>query len=216
MIRRLRVFPLEELFVAQAIPGFVLAVGWSVMYEVYHEEGSYYISLLQEIVGTEGLFSSFLVSALLMAFPLGIVVDSVRHVVGELWLRLPERRSCGCPPDGPALLGGAPAGPADRYLAYRHLRAVTLTPAKAAGNLAVVFVILILWFVVKMYRIQGWHVYSWVFIVGAPLVGLFVVATLLIRYQGDMRRFQCALQPPTPPGSAAAASETKPEATETP
>ncbi len=189
MIRRLRLFPLEELFIAQAIPGFLLAVGWTVMYEVYHEEGAFYTSLLQEILSTEDLFPHFVVAAILMSFPLGLVLDSIRHVVGELWLRLPERCGCGTPISPPTLLGREGASPTDRYLLYRHFRAVTLTPAKAAGNLAVVFAIFTIWLPIKLYRMQAWHIFSWAFILGTPLAGLALVTILLVRYRRDMRAF---------------------------
>lgn len=204
MIRRLRIFPIEDLFVAQAVPGFCLAVGWTVMYEVYHEDGAYFTSLLQEILGTEGLFPYFVVSAILMAFPLGMVVDSIRQVVGEVWLRLPQRCCARSTADVPDIFGPKLLNPVDRYLRYRHFRAVTLTPAKAAGNLALVFVILIAWFAIKIYRMQGWHVFSWAFIVGTPLGGLAIAAILLARYLRDMRIFLdltqgASLSPPSSP-----------------
>ena len=66
-MRRLRPFPLEDLLLAQAVPGFLLAVGWTVMYEIYHEDGSYYTTLMQEILGGDGLYTDFLISAVLMA-----------------------------------------------------------------------------------------------------------------------------------------------------
>ncbi len=211
MTRRLRVFPLEELFVAQAIPGLLLAVGWTVMYEVYHEDGAFYTSLLQEILGTEGLFPHFVISAILMAFPLGMVLDSVRHVLGEVWLRLPERCCCGAPAALLAILGKKPASPTDRYLLYRHFRAIMLTPAKAAGNLAVVFAIFIVWFVVKMYRMQAWHVFSRTFLVGTPLVGLAIMVILLARYRRDMRSFLDSMQMPLLSMPSAPGAETGPE-----
>lgn len=189
MIRRLRVYPLEDLLVAQAIPGFLLAVGWAAMYEVYHEEGSYYLSLLQEILGTEDLFPYFLISALLMAFPLGMIVDSIRQMVGEAWLRLPLRGRPPLPAGLPTFLLKEAASPADRYLYYRHLRAAVLTPARAAGNLAVVLLVLIVWFAVRIYRVEGWHVFSWGFIVGTLLIGLAVSALLVGRYRREMRLF---------------------------
>lgn len=188
MIRRLRAFPLEELLVAQAVPGFLLAVAWTAMYEVYHEEGAYFLPLLQEILQAEHLFPYFLLAAILMAFPLGLIVDSVRQVVGERLLRLPGRFQAA--PEGlhglPSLDAGALT---ERYLLYRHLRAVLLTPARTAGNLAVVLLVLIAWFVVKIYRMQGWLVFSWTFILGTPLVGAGLVLTLLARYRRDMLAF---------------------------
>jgi hypothetical protein len=75
---------MEDLLLAQLVPGFLLAVAWTIMYEVYHEEGSYYTTLIQEILGSEGLLPYFVFLAILMAFPVGLVVDSVRHVVGEV------------------------------------------------------------------------------------------------------------------------------------
>jgi len=212
--RRLRVFPLEELFVAQAIPGLLLAVGWTVMYEVYHEDGAFYTSLLQEILGTEGLFPHFVISAILMAFPLGMVLDSVRHVLGEVWLRLPERCCCGSAAAPLAILGKEPASPTDRYLLYRHLRAIMLTPAKAAGNLAVVFAIFIVWFVVKMYRMQAWHVFSRTFLVGTPLVGLAIMVILLARYRREMRAFLDLTQVPPHAAPSPPAAGMPPPATQ--
>lgn len=213
MIRRLRAFPLEDLFVAQAIPGFLLAVGWTVMYEVYHEDGAFYTSLFQEILSTEDLFPHFVISAILMAFPLGLVLDSVRHVLGEVWLRLPERCCCGAPASLPAILGKEPASPTDRYLLYRHFRAVTLTPAKAAGNLAVVFAIFTIWLPIKMYRMQAWHVFSWAFILGTPLVGLAIVAILLARYRREMRAFFDSTQASPPSMPSAPSGQAGPEET---
>ncbi|HSD51484.1 MAG TPA: hypothetical protein VLG48_08750, partial [Candidatus Methylomirabilis sp.] len=91
-MRRLRIFPLEDLLLAQAVPGFVLAFAWTVMYEIYNEDGSYYTTLFQEILASEDLLPYFLVAAVLMAFPVGMVVDTVRHVLGEAWLGLPRLR----------------------------------------------------------------------------------------------------------------------------
>jgi hypothetical protein len=194
------VYPLEDLLVAQAIPGFLLAVGWTAMYEVYHEEGSYYVSLLQEILGTEDLFPYFVISALLMAFPLGMIVDGIRQMVGEVWLRLPTRCRRPTPAGPPAvLLEAAAASAADRYLLYRHLRAVVLTPAKAAGNLAVVLLVLLVWFAVRMYRVQGWHVFSWAFILGTLLIGLALTALLVDRYRREMKGFCELTQEPALP-----------------
>src|SRR5512136_2160958 len=90
-MRRLRTFLVDELLLAQAVPGFVLCVGWAVMYEIYHEDGSFYTTLMQEILGGDGLFPYFLVSAILMAFPVGLVMDTVREIVLERWLKMPRR-----------------------------------------------------------------------------------------------------------------------------
>jgi len=188
MIRRLRAHPLEELLVAQAVPGFLLAVAWTAMYEVYHEEGSYYLSLLQEILETEGFFPYFLLSAVLMAFPLGMILDSVRYVVGDTWLRLPERFRT-APVATPEVCALKTADPTARLLLRRHLEATLLVPARAAGNLAVILLVLIVWFAVKIYRMQGWHVFSWAFLVGTPLAGLAIAAVLLTRYRREMRIF---------------------------
>ena len=203
-MRRLRPFPLEDLLLAQAVPGFLLAVGWTVMYEIYHEEGSYYTTLIQEILGTEGLFPYFLVMAVLMAFPLGLVIDSVRHVVGELWLGLP-RLSEGVRPavrDADRRVR-APASPwqwlqqstpppenfADRFALYRHAWATLLTPAKAAGNLALVLLALGIWFLVRIARMGGWHVFSPAFVIGMPLLGSALVLALLKRYTTGLSEF---------------------------
>lgn len=199
MIRRLRVFPWEECLVAQAVPGFLLAVGWAVMYEVYHEEGAYYVSLLQEILDAEGLFPYFLLSALLMALPLGMVLDGLRHALEAAWLR--PARAASWPPPG----GAAPQGLADGYLLYRHLRATTLVPARAAANLALVLLVFTLWFSLRMYRISGWQVYTPAFLVGTPLVGLGLAAALLVQYRQGLRVFQAALAPPDPPPAPPAA-----------
>ncbi len=203
-MRRLRAFPLEELLLAQAVPGFLLAVGWTVMYEIYHEEGSYYTTLIQEILGTEGFFPYFLVMAVLMAFPLGLVIDSVRHVVGELWLGIP-RLSGGARIAGrDADRGGrVPASPwqwleqfaplpesfPDRFALYRHAWATLLTPAKAAGNLAVVLLVLGTWFLVRIVRMGGWNVFSPAFVIGTPLAGSVVVLALLRRYTTGLVEF---------------------------
>jgi len=206
-MRRLRPFPLEDLLLAQAVPGFLLAVGWTVMYEIYHEEGSYYTTLIQEILGTEGLFPYFLVMAVLMAFPLGLVIDSVRHVVGELWLGVPRpaRLSEGVRPaarDADRRVR-APASPwqwleqstpppedfADRFALYRHAWATLLTPAKAAGNLALVLLALGIWFLVRIARMGDWHVFSPAFVIGTPLLGSAVVLVLLRRYTTGLGEF---------------------------
>lgn len=193
MSRRLRPFPLEDLLLVQLPAGFLLAVGWSVMYEVYHEEGSYYTTLMQEILSTEGLFPYFLLSALLMAVPLGLLLDTLRHVVDERWLARAEGRHDKRPRDlalAWVIRWAADPRLAERYLFYRHLRATVLAPAQAAGNLAVVLAIFLVWFVVKVIRIQGWTVFSTAFIIGTPVVGVALIAALLGRYAGGVREFQ--------------------------
>lgn len=229
-MRRLRAFPVEELLLAHLVPGFLFAVGWTVMYEIYHEEGSYYTTLLQEILGSEGLLPSFMIMAVLMAFPVGMLVDSVRHVVGEVWLGLPRlpRLSEGIRPAvrDADRRGRLPASPLQwfeqmdplpeefeaRYAIYRHARATLLTPAKAAGNLALVLLVLTIWFVVKIIRMGGWHVFSLAFIIGTPLVGLGLILALLTRYVTGLGDFQRGVQasifpprgtPPAGPGEVA-------------
>ncbi len=193
-MRRLRVFVLDELLLAQAVPGFVLCVGWAVMYEIYHEDGSYYTTLMQEILGGEGLFPYFLISAILMAFPVGLVMDTVREIVLERWLKMPRP---GAARDAtPSLLQMVlqPLLPLDRfddrYALYRHARAALLTPAKAAGNMALVLFTLLVWFAVKIVRMRGWHVFSWAFIVGTPLIGMGIVVTLVIRYAAGLTEYR--------------------------
>ncbi len=191
--RPFRLFPAEDLLIAQALSGFVLIIGWALMYEIYHEDGSYYTSLLQEILATEGLFPSFLLLAILMAFPVGLIVDSVREVVGEGWLGLPRTRPDGRHPAA-ALPGLPTTGPASpdfwaRYAVYRHAWAAVLAPARAAGNLALVLLLLATWFVVKMITIQGWDLFPPAFLVGAPLTALALAGILLTRYLRGARSF---------------------------
>ena len=90
LMRRLRAFSLVDIVITQALPGFLFCAGWAVMYEIYHEDGSYYSTLMQEILSGEGLFPYFVVAAVLMAFPVGMIIDSLREVVGEGWLRIPR------------------------------------------------------------------------------------------------------------------------------
>lgn len=218
-MRRMRLFPTEEVLLAQVVPGFLLAVAWAVMYEIYHEDGSYYATLMEEILGSEGLLPYFLISAVLMAFPVGMVVDSVRHVVGEVWLNLPRLRKGGRAPASPLhWTEGFPCPPAEfenRYLLYRHAQATLLLPAKAAGNLALVLLVLTVWFVVKVIRMGGWRVFSLTFVIVTPLVGLGLVLALLVRYATGVaefhRRVQESLFPPREaalPGPAADAPPT--------
>ena len=193
-MRRLRAFPLDEVLFAQAMPGFLLCVGWAVMYEIYHEEGSYYTTLMQEIVGGEGLLPYFLVSALLLAFPVGLVIDTVREVVGERWLGVPRGRTG--PRSAPSslqltLLPLVPLESAeDRYALYRRARAGLLTPAKACGNTALVLLTLLVWFVVKIVLMQGWHVFSPAFLVGTPVIGMGIVVTLFVRYAVGLAEYR--------------------------
>ena len=192
-MRRLRPLPVEDLLLTQLIPGFVLTVAWTVMYEIYHEDGSFYTTLMQEILEGDGFFPYFLIMAVLMAFPVGLVVDSVRHVVGEVWLRLPRihpgRRAPASPLQWIEHLGALPEDFEKRYILYRHAWATLLTPAKAAGNLALVLLVLMIWSVVKIVRMGGWRVFSLVFVIGTPIVGLGLVTALLIRYATGVGEF---------------------------
>jgi hypothetical protein len=192
-MRRLRPFPVEDFLLTQFIPGFLLAVAWTVMYEIYHEDGSFYTTLMQEILESDGFFPYFLIMAVLMALPVGLVVDSVRHVVGELWLGLPRMRPGGRAPASPLhwieRLADLPEDFEKRYLLYRHAWATLFTPAKAAGNLALVLLMLIIWSVVKIVRMGGWRVFSPAFIVGMPLAGLGLAVALLIRYTTGVAEF---------------------------
>jgi hypothetical protein len=220
-MQRLKVFLWDELVLVQAVPGFLMCVGWTVMYEIYHEDGSFYTTLMQEILGGEGLFPYFLISAALMAFPVGLILDTVREVVGERWCGIPRARTGREAQPSPVhawLRSLLPLGRfEDRYALYRHARAALLTPAKASGNLALVLLILLIWFGVKIVRMQGWHIFSLAFIVGTPIVGLVLVVALSVRYAAGLDEFQRLLGqvfapgPPHPPASlpfAAASSAT--------
>ena len=202
-MRRLRLFPVEDLLLTQFIPGFFFTMAWTAMYEIYHEDGSFYTTLMQEILGEEGLFPYFLVSAVLMAFPVGIVVDSVRHVVGEIWLGLPRLRLAGratpSPLDWTEQLPPLPDDFEKHYLLYRHAHATLLTPAKAAGNMAMVLLVLTIWSLVKIIRMGGWHVFSVIFVVGTPLMGIGLVLGLLISYAKGMAEFHARVQAISPP-----------------
>jgi len=209
-MRTPRAYPLEDVLVTVFPPGFLLAVLWTVMYEIYSEEGSFYTSLMQEIIGTEGLFPYFVVLAVLMALPVGMVIDGLRQVLseGRLLPRLPERRGAGLPsPLGwVAPLGILPPDFAGRYAFYRHARGTLLVPARAAGNLALVLLILVVWFVVKVVRMRGWHTFSWLFLAGTPIVGLGIVWVLLRRHADGIREFHALLggsSPPSPPPAPA-------------
>src|SRR5574337_220842 len=197
-MRRLRPFLVEDLLLTQAIPGFVLAVAWTVMYEIYHEDGSFYTTLMQEILESDGFFPYFHIMAALMALPVGLVVDSVRHVVGEVWLGVPRIRPGSRAPASPLCwIEQATALPKDletRYVLYRHAWATLFTPAKAAGNLALVLLVLMIWSVVKIVQMGGWHVFSPAFLIGMPLVALGLVLALLIRYATGVAEFHRQVQ----------------------
>lgn len=197
-MRRLRAYPLEDLLLTQVIPGFFFAMAWTALYEIFHEDGSYYTTLMQEILGEEGLFPYFLISAVLMAFPVGLVVDSVRHVVGEIWLGVPRTHSGKRAPASSLTwieqISTLPEDFERRYILYRHAWATLLTPAKTAGNLALVLLVLTIWSLVKIIRMGGWGVFSPIFVIGTPLVGLGLVAVLLIRYATGVAEFHRRVQ----------------------
>jgi hypothetical protein len=192
-MRRPRLFPLEDVLLAQLVPGFLFVIGWTTMYEIYHEEGSYFTTLIQEILGSEGLFPFFLILAILMSFPVGIMFDAVRHVVGEVWLELPRTASGKRRPS--AFLewleesGASFEEIEQRFSLYRHAQATLLTPARTAGNLALVVVVLTIWSTVKILHMGGVHVFSPVFVIGVPLVGLVLVIVLLVRYMTGLGEF---------------------------
>jgi len=203
---RPRAYPLEDLLVTVFPAGFLMSVIWTVMYEIPNEDGSF-TSLLDEIIGTEGLFPSFVVLAVLMAIPVGLVIDGLRQVLAERRVvgRWADRTRDG----SPSPLGWlsahriVPPDFADRYALYRHGRATLLVPARAAGNLALVIFVLSVWFVVKIIRMRGWHLYSWAFIIGTPIVGLAIAGLLLRRHTAGIREFHQylreALAPPQLP-----------------
>jgi len=203
-MRRLRTFPLEDLLLAQVVPGFLLATAWTVMYEIYHEDGSYYSTLFQEILGSEDLLPYFLISAVLMAVPVGMVVDTVRHILGEVWLGLPRihpnRRAPSSPLHWIENLATLPEDFERRSVLYRHAWVTLFIPAKTAGNLALVLLVLTIWFVVKIVRMRGWLIFSPAFIIGFPLGGLGLVLALLVRYATGVgefhRRVQESIFPP--------------------
>jgi hypothetical protein len=205
-------YPLEDLLVAVFPPGFLLSVLWTVMYEIYNEEGSFYSSLMQEIIGTEGLFPYFVVLAILMAVPVGMVIDGLRQMLGErrLLQRMADRSrdSVSSPLGWVVPHGILPPDFADRYALYRHARATLLVPARAAGNLALVLMILVVWFIVKVIRMRGWQTFSWLFLIGTPIVGLGIVWVLLRRHAGGIREFYRVAHDASPPP---AAPEARPE-----
>jgi hypothetical protein len=112
------------------------------------------------------------------------------------------------------LQGIQPRDFADRYALYRHARATLLVPARAAGNLALVLLILVVWFIVKVIRMRGWHMFSWLFLAGTPIAGLGIVWVLLRRHAGGIREFHRFAQdaPPSspPPAAPEAAAEPSP------
>jgi hypothetical protein len=193
-MHRVRGLLLGDLIVAQAVPGFLFCAGWTAMYEIYHEEGSFYTTLMQEILGSEGFFPYFVVASLLMALPVGMVLDAVRDVLVARWLAPSRTEGSRCP--APSSLDWMHEGVPlldhfeERLVLYRHAWATLLVPAKAAGNFALVLVIFLVWFVVKIVRMSAWHVFSWVFIVGTPLVGLLIVRALSRRCVSGLREFR--------------------------
>jgi hypothetical protein len=195
VMQRFRGLWLEELIVAQAAPGFLFCAVWAVMYEIYHEEGAFYTTLIQEIVGSEGFFPYFLLATLLMALPVGMVLDAVREALVGRWLA-PPRGADGRRGPAPSALDWMHEGVPlldhfeERLVLYRHAWVTTLVPAKAAGNFALVLVIFLVWFVVKIVRMSAWHIFSWAFIVGTPLVGLLIVRALSRRCVSGLREFR--------------------------
>lgn len=186
---------LEELVVAQAVPGLLFCAGWSAMYEIYHEDGSYYTTLIQEVVGSEGFFPYFLVAILLMALPVGMVLDAVREILVG-WRLAGLRTSVAQRWPAPSLFDWIQEGTPrldhieERVFLYRHAWSTLLVPARAAGNIALVLLIFLVWFLVKVVHMSAWHVFSWAFIVGTPLVGLLIVRALLHRCVGGTREFR--------------------------
>ncbi len=77
-----------------------------------------------------------------------------------------------------------------RYAVYRHARAALLTPAKASGNVALVLLALLVWFVVKIVRMRAWHVFSLAFIIGTPVIGIGIFVTLVIRYAAGLAEYR--------------------------
>lgn len=214
-MQRFRGLWLDELIVAQAVPGFLFCAGWTVMYEIYHEDGSFYTTLIQEIVGSEGFFPYFLVASLLMALPVGMVFDAVREVLVGRWLappRGPDGR--GAPVYSPLawLREGTPLSDRfeERLALYRHAWTTLLVPARAAGNFALILTIFLLWFVVKVVRMSAWHTFSWAFIVGTPLVGLLIIRALLRRCVRGILEFQRLAADTIFPAPAATAAQADP------
>ena len=208
-MRRLHAFSLVDIVITQALPGFLFCAGWAVMYEIYHEDGSYYSTLMQEILSGEGLFPYFVVAAVLMAFPVGMIIDSLREVVGEGWLRIPRihprERARRSPLSWMLEIALPPDRLAERYLLYRHAWATLLTPAKTAGNLAIILGVFLVWFVVKIVHMQGWHLFSLAFIIGTPVAGLGIALALVVRYAAGLAEFHRVVRksifPPPAPAS---------------
>ena len=71
-----------------------------------------------------------------------------------------------------------------------------LSPAKAAGNMAVTLLVFSIWSLVKIIRMGGWHVFSVTFVVGTPLLGLALVLGLLISYAKGMAEFNAQVLKP--------------------
>jgi hypothetical protein len=184
---------MEDVLLAQLVPGFLFSIGWTTMYEIYHEDGSYFTTLIQEILGSEDLFPYFLILAVLMSFPVGMIVDAIRHVVGEVWLGLPRTPLGGrrAPPfpDWLERTSGPLEEIEQRYTLYRHARAALLIPARTAGNLSLVVLVLTVWSTVKILRMGGINVFSPVFVIGTPFVGLGLVLVLLVRYVVGLGEF---------------------------
>jgi hypothetical protein len=66
----------------------------------------------------------------------------------------------------------------------------------------VVLLIFLVWFGVKIVRMQGWHVFSWPFIIGTPAIGLGIFGALWARYVAGLVEFQAlttAVNAPTQP-----------------
>jgi hypothetical protein len=219
-MRRLHAFSLVDIVITQALPGFLFCAGWAVMYEIYHEDGSYYSTLMQEILSGEGLFPYFVVAAVLMAFPVGMIIDSLREVVGEGWLRIPrthpQERARRSPLSWMFEIALPPDRLAERYLLYRHAWATLLTPAKTAGNLAIILGVFLVWFVVKIVHMQGWHLFSLAFIIGTPVAGLGIALALVVRYAAGLAEFHRVVResifPPPAPASPPPADTAPPGA----
>jgi hypothetical protein len=57
-----------------------------------------------------------------------------------------------------------------------------------------VLLVLTIWSVVKIVRMGGWRVFSLVFVIGTPIVGLGLAAALLIRYATGVAEFHRRVQ----------------------
>jgi hypothetical protein len=138
-------------------------------------------------------------------------------VLAERWLGIPRARATRrtTAPHLPTLLQAIlPSDtPETRYALYRHARATLLTPARTSGNLAVVVLVFLVWFVVKIVRMQGWHVFPLAFIIGTPLIGLGIFIALYVRYAAglvEFQRFAEAVTPAQRPDAAAPSALTPP------